>query len=82
MIDGYSTPYRLDRNSNGGRISLCNREDIPSYLIATEKKPVESFYVEPNLYNEQYLVNCSYNLQKTMISNHMVTIEMFLDLHP
>ena len=43
VIDGYSTTYRLDRNSNGGEISLYIREDIRSYVNATEKKPVESF---------------------------------------
>ena len=38
MIDGYSRPYELDRNSNGGRILISIRQDIPSYLIATEKE--------------------------------------------
>ena len=81
VIDGYSTPYRLDRNSNGGEISLYIREDIRSYVNATEKKPVESFYVKLNLRNEKYLINCSYNPQKASISNHLVTLEKFLDLH-
>ena len=36
-VDGYSTPYRLDRNSNGGEILLYTRGDILSYLLATEK---------------------------------------------
>ena len=57
VIDGYSTPHRSDRNSNVGRIFLYIREYIPSYLVATEKEPVESFYVELNLRNEKYLIN-------------------------
>ena len=61
VIDGDSTPYRLDRNSNGGEILLWIREDIPPYIIATEKEPVESFYVELNLRKEKYLINCFYN---------------------
>lgn len=37
VIDGYNTPYWLDRNSNGGGILLYIREDILFYLIATNK---------------------------------------------
>ena len=60
VIDGFSTPYRLDRDSNGGGIMLYVREDIPSNLLATdEKNHVESFYVELNLRNEKWLINCS-----------------------
>ena len=32
LIDEFSTPYRLDRNSNGGRLMLFVREDTPSNL--------------------------------------------------
>ena len=54
VIDGFSTPYRLDRDSNGGGIILHVREDIPSNLLATdEKNHIESFYVELNLRNEK-----------------------------
>ena len=60
VIDGFSTPYRLDHDSNGGGIMLYVREDIPSNLLATdEKNHVESFYVELNLRNEKWLINCS-----------------------
>ena len=38
FIEGFSTPYRLDRDSNGGGILLYVREDIPSNLIPIEKK--------------------------------------------
>ena len=73
VIDGYSTLYRSGRNSNDGGILLYIKEDISSYLIATEKAPVESFYVKLNLHNEKYLINCFYN--------HLATLEKFLDLH-
>ena len=69
VIDDYSTPYILDRNSNGGR-TLLDIRDTPLYLIATEKEPVESFYVELNLHNKKYLINCFYNPRNTMTSNH------------
>ena len=64
VIDSYSTPYRLDRNSIGGGILLYVREDTPSYLIATKKEPVGSLYKDLNLRNVKYLINCSYNHRK------------------
>ena len=36
LIEGFSTPYRLDRDSKGGEILLYVREDIASNLIAFE----------------------------------------------
>ena len=81
VIDGYSTPYRLDRNSNGGGILLYIRVDISSHLISTEKVPVESFYTELDLRNEKYLIYCTCNSQETMINNPLATLERILDLH-
>ena len=81
VIDGFSIPYRLDRDSNGGGIMLYVREDIPSNLLATdEKNHIESFYVELNLRNEKWLLNCSYNPNKTMICNQDA-LSTYLDLH-
>ena len=82
VIDGFSTLYRLDRDSNGGGIMLYIREDIPSNLLATdEKNYIESFYVELNLRNEKWLINCSYNPNKTMICNHLDPLSTYLDLN-
>ena len=40
-------------------------EDISSILLATdEANHIESFYVELNLPNEKWLINCSYNPNK------------------
>ena len=36
-IEGFTTPDRLDRDNNCGRIMLHLREDIPSNLLATGK---------------------------------------------
>ena len=52
VIDGFSTPYWLDRHSNGGGIILYVRENI--FMLATdEKNYIESFYVELNLRNKK-----------------------------
>ena len=45
LIEGFCTPYRLDRNSKGGGILLYVREDIPSNLISMDISPLESFYI-------------------------------------
>ena len=55
LIEGFSTSYRLDRDSNGGGTLLYVREDIPSILIAFEDKPIETLFVEFNLQNTNKL---------------------------
>ena len=77
-IDGFSTPYRLDRNSNGGELMLFVREDIPSNLIEAEAKPIEGFYIELNLRNDKSLLTCSYNPHKNNIGNHLRALSDFL----
>ena len=60
VTDDFSVPYRLDCNCLGGGL-LFVREDIPSNLLTIEEKTTESFYVDLNLRNNKWLVNCSYN---------------------
>ena len=43
LIHGFSEPYRLDRNSNGGGILLYIREDVASELLHT-KNDSEGFF--------------------------------------
>ena len=38
LIDGFSTPYRSDRDSKEGGIMLFVKEDMPCNLLAIEKK--------------------------------------------
>ena len=48
-IDGFSTPYRLDRNKNGGGILIYIREDIPSKIVTKHcfaTKDIESLFIE------------------------------------
>ena len=81
LIDGFSTPYRLDQNSNGGGFMLFFREGIPSNLVKAETKPVEGFYIELKLRDEKRLLNCSYNPHKNNIGNHLKALSNFLDSH-
>ena len=62
LLNGYSTPFRLDRNAHGG---VYVREDIPSKLLLVEENLVEGFFVEINLPGkEKWLLSCSYNSKK------------------
>ena len=44
LIDGFSSPYRLDRDSKGGGIMLYVREDIyPQSFLCQITKPLNVF---------------------------------------
>ena len=81
LIEGFCTPYRLDRNLKSGGILLYVREDIPSNLITVDISPIESFYVELNLRNNKWLINCSYNPHKSLIGNHLAAVSKTLDFY-
>ena len=51
MISGYTKPYRLDRNRNGGGVIIYVREDIPSKELKKHNftKNIEGLFVEVNL---------------------------------
>ena len=72
QIEGYST-YRLDRNANGEGILLYIREDMPSTLLKSDMF-IESFYIEINIRKKKWLLVCTYNLIKNLISNHLKEI--------
>ena len=64
LIEEFCTAYGLDCNSKVGGILLYVREKIPSNLITADINPIESFYVELNLRNNNWLINCSHNPHK------------------
>ena len=46
FIDGYHTPFRYDRNGNGGGILLYVREDIPAKVIQCDFPTSENFLLK------------------------------------
>ena len=62
-------------------VDLCVREYISSNLVEAETKPIEGFYIELNLRNDKWLLNCSYNPHKNNIGNHLKALSDFLDSH-
>ena len=81
LIERFSIPYRLNRDSKGGGIMLFVRADIPSKLLAFEEKAIESLFIELNLQNTKILMNCSYNPHKSEIKKHLTALRNSLHLH-
>ena len=70
MIERFGKPFRLDRNRNGGGITLFIQSDIPAKVISTDKSPFESFYIELN-FRKKRLLNCSGNSNNNNIESHL-----------
>ena len=72
-VEGFSMPFRLDRNKNGGGIILY----IRSYIVASKltsftfSNDVEAFFIEINLKDYKWMICCSYNSYRTFVSNHL-----------
>ena len=81
FIEGYHTPFRFDRNGNGGGILLYVREDIPAKVIHCDFPTSESFYVEISLHMKKWPLNFSYNPRKNNIRNHLDGITKTLDTY-
>ena len=58
FINGFSTPYRLDRNRNGGGIIIYVREDITSKMLTKHKfsDDTEALFVEINFRKCKWLL--------------------------
>ena len=62
-IEGFSKPYRLDRNRNGGGVMIYVRKDIPSKELKKHKftKNVEAMFIEINLRKNKLLLVVTYH---------------------
>lgn len=62
-IDGYVTPYRLDRTSHGGGLLIYVREDIPSKKLNKHTFPddIEGMFIEINLRKSKWLLFGTYH---------------------
>ena len=71
LIEGYSKPYIIDRNCDGGGKMLYVRADIRSKPLSIDLLLIEGFYVEINLQKKKWLLGCSYNPNKNAIKSHL-----------
>ena len=77
FLDGFGTPFRLDRNRNGGGIMLFIRNHAKG--VSTDDRPIESFYVELNFRNKKWLLNCSYSPKHSGIESHLDSLSKSID---
>ena len=56
-IDGFSAPFRLDRNRFGGGVLICVREDLPCKQLTKHILPddIEGIFVEINLRKSKWI---------------------------
>ena len=78
FIEGFTLPYRLDRNCRGGGILVYVRKDIPPKLIEMNSS-IESISIEQNLRKKKWLENCSYNAINSNICDHLKSLGRSLD---
>ena len=63
LLEGFSPPYRHDRNKYGGGVLIYVREDIPSKKLNKHNFPndIEGLFVEINLRKTKWLLFGSYH---------------------
>ena len=73
LFKGYGTPFRLDRNQNGGGLLLYVHEGIPCKILSeyTPENSIENVFVEINLRSRKWLLSCSYSPNTNLIADHL-----------
>ena len=63
LLNGFSPPYRNDRNKHGGGILIYVRDNIPSKLLNEFQPPkdIEGLFIELNFRNNKWLLFGSYH---------------------
>ena len=75
MVDGFSMPYRQDKNRNGGGIMIYIRDDIPSILLTKHVFPddVEGLFVELNFRKSKLLLMGAYHRPSQSVATFLNT---------
>ena len=82
ILDGLTTPYRLDRTQYEGGIVLFMREGIPSKLLNADTSiGIENLLVEISLWSKKWLIWGSYNPHLNSIQNHLVQLSKKFDFY-
>ena len=79
-VEGFSTPIRADRNSEGAGILIYFREDIPYSILKVQlPENIEAIFTEFKLRNKKWLLLGCYNPKKEYISYFLDHIGRNLD---
>ena len=83
MIDGYSSPFREDRNSHGGGLLIYIREDIPCKRLKTPNisSDIEGIFIELNLNNNKWLLMGGYNPNNERTTYFFNQISKAIDMY-
>ena len=82
-VDGFSKPYRLDRNRNGGGVIVYVREDIPSKTLEKHKLPhdIEGIFIELNFRKVTWLLLGTYHSPSQNDQYYFEALEKALDCY-
>ena len=82
-IDGFSIPYRLDRNRNGGGLMIYVRDDIPSKMLTKHNLPedIEAAFIELNFRKCKWLLCATYRAPSQNHNYFFDNIDKCLDMY-
>ena len=82
-IDGYSMPYILDRNRNGGGVIIYVRDDIPGNVLRKHLFPndIEGIFVEINYRKSKWLLCGTYHPPSQSDQYYFDNIDKGLDVY-
>ena len=83
FIEGFSPPFRLDRNRYGGGILIYVREDIPCKELSnhTFEEHIEGIYLELNLNKYKLLILGTYHPPSQNKDYYFNSISKSLDMY-
>ena len=83
LLDGFSKPFRLDRNRNGGDILIYVREDIPTKQLFKHNFPsdIEGIFVGINLRKTKWLLFGTYHPPSQSDNYYFESITRALDIY-
>ena len=81
QIDGFSCPFRLDRNKSGGGVLIYVRDQLPCVAIPLENKPkdIECIFLDLRIRKKKFLLIGGYNPDKSLISHFLGHVIKYID---
>ena len=82
-VEGFTIPYRLDMNRNGGGVIIYIREDTPSKILEKHKLPqdVEGMFVELNFRKIKWLLFGTYHTPSQNDQYYFEALDKALDCY-
>ena len=83
LVDGFSEPFRIDRNRSGGGVMIYVRDVIPSKLLTKHFFPndIEDLFVELNFTKCKLLLLGTYHLPSQSDQYFFENVDKALDMY-